>query len=465
NQIIYQFAKELSRMVKHRCRVAFALCLTLTFTVITVETSSGVPYPFDPDTVTSSPRGVTPQPSAAAVTGDIYCLLDSMTVTTSSSDGGSDIWGWQAPDGREYAIMGVTDGFVFVDVATGQIVQRVIDDCGNAGSWRDFKTYQHYCYAVTECSGAGRGVQIIDMAGLPNSIRDLGLFATTATTHWHNIGIDTVRGFAYLASQNDGFEVLDLSNPEQPVSLGFVNTGGCHDLYADNDTVWVAESFQPFFSVWDMTNKGNPTRIAHVSIPNAGFVHEIWVNADRTLAITTEETPGKTVKIWDIQNLGNVQLLGEYLGPSNLAHNAYLIGDTAYLSHYQSGVVALDLTDPTNPVEIDRFDTYPPGENSGFAGCWGIFPFTSSGKIYASNLSGGVLFVFGDAAMGADNSFGPAPLTVQFDSRACQTVLATSWDFGDGGSSSMAAPQHTYSEAGLYTVNLELQTTTDTFNV
>jgi beta propeller repeat protein len=49
---------------------------------------------------------------------------------------------------------------------------------------------------------------------------------------------------------------------------------------------------------------------------------------------------------------------------------------------------------------------------------------------------------------------GLVPLTVNFQGTATGSPSAWHWDFGDGGSSPLQNPSHTYSTAGTYTVNL-----------
>jgi hypothetical protein len=61
--------------------------------------------------------------------------------------------------------------------------------------------------------------------------------------------------------------------------------------------------------------------------------------------------------------------------------------DTLVMSHYQSGLVLLDVSNPALPVQIGKYDTYPAGESSAFAGCWGAYPYTKNGYIYGSNIS------------------------------------------------------------------------------
>lgn len=54
----------------------------------------------------------------------------------------------------------------------------------------------------------------------------------------------------------------------------------------------------------------------------------------------------------------------------------------------------------------------------------------------------------------ADPTTGKAPLTVQFIDLSTGAPTAWSWDFGDGTSSTMQNPSHTYGSAGTYTVSL-----------
>ncbi len=49
---------------------------------------------------------------------------------------------------------------------------------------------------------------------------------------------------------------------------------------------------------------------------------------------------------------------------------------------------------------------------------------------------------------------GAAPLAVQFTDTTVQSVLASSWDFGDGSSSTERNPVHVYTRAGSYNVSL-----------
>jgi PKD repeat protein len=59
------------------------------------------------------------------------------------------------------------------------------------------------------------------------------------------------------------------------------------------------------------------------------------------------------------------------------------------------------------------------------------------------------------ASFSASPSSGPAPLTVQFNDASTGVPNSWGYDFGDGQSSSLKNPSHTYTISGVYTVQME----------
>ena len=314
---------------------------------------------------------------------------------------GSDCWGYTAPDSTEYALMGIFNGIAVVKAdSTMQVIDTIPGPTG--ASWRDIKTYRNYAYAVSEMSGTNEGLMIMDLQFLPDSVHFVKSVTFSPNPRSHNMTIDTTAGYAYI-QYGGGFRVVSLADPENPVQDTTFAVPGLHDLFARNDTVFTAEGGTGNFSFYDLSNKTSPQLIKRVPIPSAGIVHNIWASDVGPYVMTTEETSGKTVKVWNISDTSNIVMEGEYLGANSFAHNTHIQGNFAYISHYTYGIVVVDISDPTNPVEVAHYDTYPSNDNPTSAGCWGAYPFTLNGSVFASDMEGYLtVFAFDSLPVGVE---------------------------------------------------------------
>ncbi|MBC8297650.1 MAG: choice-of-anchor B family protein, partial [Pelagibacterales bacterium] len=298
----------------------------------------------------------------------------------------------------DYAVVGVRYGTLIYDVTTNPAAPVLVYEvAGPSGGdyyyHRDYKTYEDHLYIVNEMWGIDEGVQIIDLSPLPES-SPIKLNTYTGVDQSHNLWVDEELGLAFIESDYpNNIHILDLNNPSSPIQLSefSYNDGiNCHDIYTVDNMAYVSEGWSYQFGIYDISDIYDPVRLA--TIPASGYAHNSWVNSAGTHLITTEETVGMTVKIWDIQDLSNINLVGEYLGENNLAHNVHVKDDFVYISHYTTGIKIIDIFNPEDPIEVAAYDTYPLYDFDGYYGCWGAFPFTENGYVYASDMQYG-LFV------------------------------------------------------------------------
>ena len=66
-------------------------------------------------------------------------LQDSMDYNV----GVNDVCGWVAPDGKEYALVGINTGVSIVDI-NEDTIKEVVFVPGADNLWRDINTYDHY---------------------------------------------------------------------------------------------------------------------------------------------------------------------------------------------------------------------------------------------------------------------------------------------------------------------------------
>ena len=313
-------------------------------------------------------------------------------------------WGYVAPNGMEYAILGCGMGTMIVDITdSASISERYFrpaainlnnPDIGNI--WREMKVYSHYLYVVSEADTSG--VEIFDLQYLPDSVRYVGKYFVTGHSSTHSISQSGP--YLYLNGANSSFgqgtTILDLTNPEQPVKRGSWNVEYVHDSRTVNDTLFTSNINTGKLAIFNVSNKDSVKFIASFqTLPNPA-THNSAVTRDRKYIFTTDETsspPGK-LKICNIENIFNAVFAANWqpTGITNtIVHNVEIYGDTAVIAHYQAGVRVLNIANPTAPVEIAWYDTYPSANTNQFAGCWGVYKFPS-GKIIASDMNRG-LFV------------------------------------------------------------------------
>ena len=313
-------------------------------------------------------------------------------------EGYNDVWGYQAPDGKEYALLGVTTGTSVIDVSDPANLREISFIPSTPSSWKDLKSYRNYAYVVTE---HGPGLQVIDLSALPDSahlVRTITSFMGTSFSTSHNLYVDTARALLYMeGTGSQPVRLWSLADPAQPVGLSAFGPVGSqiHDIYARGNKAYVSEGTGGNFGVYDVTNPASPVLLKRFTSPSGGYAHNAWLSDDGNFLLTTEETVGRTIKYWNIANLDAVELRGQYLGSTQLAHNVHIKGMYAYVSHYKGGLKILDLSNSVAIAEVASYDTYIPDPTSTYPyeGAWGAYPFFSSGKILISDMQRGLFVV------------------------------------------------------------------------
>lgn len=304
----------------------------------------------------------------------------------------SDIWGWRNPaDGKEYALVGVNDGFSIVDVSNPAAPVEVQFVPGPSTIWRDVKTWGNYAYVTNEASG---GLLIVDLSGLPGSINTYSWTGGVGFSSAHNIFMDE-NGVAYLCGSNGSLGTLFLdcaANPTNPPLLGSYTLRYVHDLYVRGDTMWSAEVNDGIFSVVDVSNKSAPSVMATQST-TSDFTHNTWLTDDGTTLFTTDEVSAANIDAYDVSDLSDIQRLDTWQsnpGSGVVPHNAFVYGDFVITSYYRDGVTVTDATYPDNLVQTGFYDSSPLS-GDGFNGAWGVYPYLPSGTVIASDIENGLI--------------------------------------------------------------------------
>jgi len=318
----------------------------------------------------------------------------------------NDVWGYTAPNGHEFALVGHRTGTYIFDVSTNPHDPIEVGFIpGTNSTWRDLKTHGYYCYVVNESGG---GMDIISLEDPFNPYKVGSYTSSTATAH--NMFI--ADGYAYLvgsagssAQTNSwqGIIILELSDPENPTELGRWEETYIHDIYVKNDTAYACDIYNGSLAIIDVSDKTNPTTMLVHNYSNYGC-HAVWVTDDSKYAVTGDEESGGYVYIFDIQDFDNINMVATWYPDepevqNKSVHNVLIKDDLLYVSYYVYGTRIVDISDPYNPTEVGYYDWYP-GQNGLYSGNWGTYPFTGNGLIYSTDYTGNGFFIMSYPYMG-----------------------------------------------------------------
>ena len=368
-----------------------------------------------------------------------YDLISHISLTNLSSESGiegSDVWGWTDPEtNKEYAIVGLTNSTVFVDISspvTPIVLGGINSNAGN-NYWRDIKVYNNYAFIVADNVGA-HGIQIFDLTRLRNVGNPPENFTadTVFTSGFngsvigscHNIAINETTAIAYLvgcsSANNGGSMAIDISDPLNPVAVGeYTADGYSHDAqaityngpdsdYSGKEILLTLNGSKIVFL--DVTDPANMIKISEISYPNASYIHQGWFLENHQFVLVGDEgdeqdfgTNTRT-NIIDVSDLDNPTYHSFYEGQNKaIDHNLYIKESIVYQSNYTSGLRVLDISNINSITEIGFFDTFPSNNNTTFNGSWSIYPYFFSENIIISDIERGLFIVRKNETLSVNN--------------------------------------------------------------
>ena len=261
------------------------------------------------------------------------------------------------------------------------------------GQCRDAVLDGRYLYLALECGCAGDpeareawdevGLRIVDLEadGGPAVVGELGVPDIGGI---HNI---TRSGDVLYLSDTfyDAVQVVDMSAPGAPLAVGSWSPtdGIVHDqtLHPHPDGDRLLAATWKGLGVLDLTDPWQPTSVWEAPLP-VRAVHQAWP-LDEEHVLLTSETAGGHLTVWRLPEAADTASVAIQVGeanpfPAGMIHNVAAHGDRAYAAWYRNGLVALDVTDPTQPWVIGVHATgdlgpEPVPADGVFVGAWGVW--------------------------------------------------------------------------------------------
>ncbi|RFN48425.1 regulatory p domain-containing protein [Fusarium flagelliforme] len=350
---------------------------------------------------------------------------------------GNDVWGWTHSSGREFALVGQSDGTAFAEVHkdgsltyVGRLPTQTV-----ASSWRDIKVIGNYAYIGSEA--ADHGLQIFDLTKLIKAdpknpptysvSRDLTAHFTGFGSS-HNIvaneatNLIAAVGTEYSLKCRAGLWMIDVSNPSRPQDAGCVsNDGYVHDaqciIYRGPQKGYQGKEIcfnynEDALTIVDISRRTMPRQLSRTTYNGATYTHQGWITEDHKYLLLDDELDEQektgpaadqhtTTYIVDIQDLQYPVFRGVYKSPQrSIDHNQYIVGGVSYQANYGSGLRMVNVSsinqDDTGAGfnEIGFFDVHPEDDEVGgeaeFYGAWSVYPYFQSGNIVVSSIERGL---------------------------------------------------------------------------
>ena len=203
-------------------------------------------------------------------------------------------------------------------------------------------------------------------------------------------------------------KVFDVSNPSSPVlKTTFTSTDSkwVNDLTIQTTTSGSVRAYTAGWGgkgdIWDITNITTQAPILLGSF-SAGIDGSSTYATDdgKFLAYSRKTTDGTSeVKIWNISNPASATVASTItmsgFGIDAVApHDPKIVGNLLYVSWFQAGTLIFDITDPSKPVLVGSYDTWPAVPSPGqLDGNWGVYPFLGQDRVLMSDRNTGLYIV------------------------------------------------------------------------
>jgi hypothetical protein len=323
---------------------------------------------------------------------------DGLRLLGESTGTGGDAWSLNVRVRGGYAYVAQRPGMLRIfDVrdpaAPTEVGVYVAADAGDSSNFNDVKLVEagERRYAVL----AGRATPIIDVTDptAPVAVREIGEYS-------HSVFIDEQDGRQrlHLATYGRDVPVFDITDPLAPAPLGRAQGPedmATHDLFADDGLLYANGIDGQFVVIDARSNIGQATVLG--SVP-ALASHAVWVATvgDRRLAFHGDEGRTAHLRNFDADPASATFLteLGSWqTRPEVSIHNIMLVGDAAYIAHYQDGIRVVDVSDPTAPRTRAYFNTWDTdtGDIGAFSGAVGLDVDPATGMVYVADLRRGLL--------------------------------------------------------------------------
>ena len=196
--------------------------------------------------------------------------------------------------------------------------------------------------------GLGSRLAVLDISD-PTSLHVVG---KTQPFPCFPLAIAISSGYAFIADGLAGMRVVNISDPFNPVEIGFYNTPGSADDLAVSGSYAYVVIDEVGLHVVDISNPLNPVEVGTFISP--GYPNAVAISGDYAYL-----ADGVGLRIIDVSTPTHPVEVGFYesSGTYGFARDVALSGDYAFVAEDYNGLRVVDISNPTDPVEVGFYVT------------------------------------------------------------------------------------------------------------
>ena len=286
----------------------------------------------------------------------------------------SDLWVWEGPDGRDYAVTGTwgADGHAYFWDVTDPAAMSLIDTVRvDARTVNDVKVSEDGKFCVISREGASNrknGLVILDVSDPQNGVQVIARYDDQLSGGVHNVFI--AENHIYALSAGRRYDIINAEDPTNPYRVGRfeLDTPGhsIHDVWVEDGIAYSSNWGDGVVAV-DVGGGGmggapnNPVMLGSTPYPS-GWNHAAYpyrsqstgkflmIGGDEAFPYQTmeeENTPGRAagwIHIFEWDDWDEPREVARYQVPEAGTHNLWVEDDMLYIAYYNGGLRVVDIS-------------------------------------------------------------------------------------------------------------------------
>jgi len=167
--------------------------------------------------------------------------------------------------------------------------------------------------------------------------------------------LDVAGDLVFLGGASRGLEIVDVSDPTNPVMVSSTSLSGLGiTLELVDDVCYITDHDSSYTSIeaYDVSNPVSPQYLGGYLVYNVDFFN---LHISDNVLYASDHGSSGDVFILDIENPSAIEKLAQF-DTGGTAYGTYVQDSIAYFTDYDKGLLLVDISDLNNPVLIESHD-------------------------------------------------------------------------------------------------------------